>query len=422
MQAAALIGLALRSLWNRKGTALLTVLAIAVSTALLIGVEKVRTETRASFANTVSGVDLIVGARTGPMQLLLYSVFRIGGASNNISWRSYQDIAADPAVAWTIPLSLGDMHRGYRVLGTTGAYFRHFRYGAKRALAFQAGAPFDDVFDAVLGAETAEHLGYRLGDAIVISHGLGAAGLTQHDDKPFRVVGILARTGTPVDRTVHVSLKGIEAMHVDWRDGRRAQGTTVTADEAREMQLRPSQITAFMVGLESRLAAFAFQRKVNAHRREPLMAILPGAALQELWDLLGGAERALAIVAVAVAGGGLLAMTIMLIAGLAARRREMAILRAVGARPVQIFGLLVAEATALATAGAALGLGVVYAGFWIAQPIVEARFGLYLALTPPAPRELQLLAMVVGAGVLAGAVPAWLAVRRSLADGMIVRE
>ncbi len=158
-----ILTLALKSLLNRRFTALLTLLSIALSVALLLGVERVRSETRASFSSTISGTDLIVGARSGPVQLLLYSVFRIGNATNNISWQSYQDIAAHPKVAWTVPISLGDSHRGFRVLGTTPGYFDHYRYARDRRLEFAAGARFDDLFDAVLGAEVADALGYRTG-------------------------------------------------------------------------------------------------------------------------------------------------------------------------------------------------------------------------------------------------------------------
>jgi putative ABC transport system permease protein len=119
--------LALRSLGNRRLTAILTILSIGLSVALLLGVEKVRSGARESFANTISGTDLIVGARGGGVQLLLYSVFRIGNASNNITWKSFQDVAARPEVAWIVPLSLGDSHRGFRVLGTTRDYFERYR-------------------------------------------------------------------------------------------------------------------------------------------------------------------------------------------------------------------------------------------------------------------------------------------------------
>lgn len=416
-----LFRLALESLWSRRATAGLTILAIALSMALLLGVEKVRRDAKQSFADTVSGVDLIVGARTGPTQLLLYSVFRIGDATNNISWASYRRFRDRPEVAWTIPLSLGDSHRGYRVLGTSAAYFEHLRYGPKRKLAFAAGGPFVDLFDVALGAEVADALGYRLGDRVVIAHGLGAEGFTKHGDKPFRVAGVLERTGTPVDRTVHVSLAGIEAVHVDWKGGSRVPGARISADDVRAMDLTPRSITAFMVGLKSRLAVFRLQRAVNEHRREPLTGILPGVALQSLWDLMGVAETALAAISVAVVGAGLLGMTIMLLAGLGERRREMAILRAVGARPAHIFGLLVLEAAALTAAGALVGAVFLYAGVAVAQPYVEATFGLYLPVAPPSARDWTLIGLAFLAGVLAGAVPAWRACRQSLADGMTVK-
>ncbi|MGF1500188.1 MAG: ABC transporter permease, partial [Paracoccaceae bacterium] len=130
-----LLRLALASLLNRRVTVGLTILAIGLSCALFLAVEKVRTGAKESFADTISGVDLIVGARSGSVQLLLYSVFRIGSATNNISWESYQDILAMRNVDWAVPLSLGDSHKGFRVLGTTHAYFERYKYRGGRALA-----------------------------------------------------------------------------------------------------------------------------------------------------------------------------------------------------------------------------------------------------------------------------------------------
>ncbi len=329
----AVFGLALKSLLNRRVTVGLTVFAIGVSVMLVLGVERLRHDAKASFANTISGTDLIVGARSGSIQLLLYSVFRIGNATNNISWRSYRDIAGRKEVAWTIPLSLGDSHRGYRVMGTTADYFKHYRYGNGTSLTFAEGKPFAEVFDAVLGADVAKALGYERGDPIVVAHGLGAEGFSKHDDKPFTVTGILERTGTPVDRTVHISLGGIEAIHIDWKGGARVPGMNVGADAVREINLQPKTITAFFVGLKSRLAAFRLQRAINEYRREPLLAALPGVALQELWDLMGTAEAALGVISLFVVAAGLLGMLTMLLSGLNERRREIAILRTVGARP-----------------------------------------------------------------------------------------
>ena len=416
-----ILRLALASLANRRATALLTVLAIGLSVALLLGVEKVRRGARASFADTISGTDLVVGARSGDVQLLLYAVFRVGNATANMTWRSYEEVAARPEVAWTVPLSLGDSHRGFRVLGTTRGYFEHLRYRRGQSLAFAQGAPFGDLFDAVLGSDAAAVLGYRLGDPLVVAHGLGRTSFARHDDKPFRVAGILAKTGTPVDRTVHVSLEAIEAIHVDWGSGARAPGAGVSAEAVRGMGLRPKAVTATLVGLKSRLAAFKVQRLVNEYPGEALSAILPGAALQELWGLVGVAETALGAVSAMVVATALLGMVTTVLATLNERRREMAILRSVGARPAHVLGLLVVEAGLLSLAGAIMGTALLYAALAALRSLIDARFGLYLELGVPSAGELAALAAVVTAGVAAGVLPAWRAYRLSVADGMTVR-
>ncbi|MGD8497906.1 MAG: ABC transporter permease [Chromatiales bacterium] len=416
-----ILSLAWRSLVNRRLTAALTVTSIALSVVLLVGVERLRHEARASFANTISGTDLIVGARSGPVQLLLYSVFRIGNPTNNISWESYQDIAAEPSVDWTVPLSLGDSHRGYRVLGTTTDYFRHYRFARDRELVFAEGRPFDDLYDAVLGAEVAEDLGYVLGDSIVIAHGAGDVSFARHDDKPFSVVGILGRTGTPLDRTVHVSLAAIEAIHLDWRSGAPIPGLSVSAEEARARDLTPKEITAVLVGLKSRIATFQMQRFVNDYPEEPLSAILPGVALSQLWGLIGIAENALLIVSVFVVVVGLFGMLTALLTSLNERRREMAILRSVGARPGHVFTLIMGEAGVLTFLGIVLGVVLLHALLVLAQPIVESRFGIFIAIGGPSGYELALLGAVMLAGILVGSIPSYRAYRLSLADGLSLR-
>jgi putative ABC transport system permease protein len=413
--------IAQKSLANRWSTALLTVLSIALSVMLLLGVEKVRTSARASFSDTISDTDLIVGARSGAVQLLLYAVFRIGNATANVTWQTFEDLAAQPEVAWIVPLSLGDSHHGFRVLGTTPDYFEHYRYRHGQGLRFESGGPFADLFDAVLGADIAQGLGYRLDDPIVVAHGLGDTSFALHDDKPFRVAGILAKTGTPVDRTVHIGLDGIEAIHVDWQSGARIPGQTVTVEQVRQMDLQPKGITAALIGVKSKLDTFRLQRFINEYPEEPLSAILPGVALQELWSVIGVAEAALGAISVMVVITALLGMVTMILSSLNERRREMAILRSVGARPRTILGLLVTEAGMLTAAGVAVGVLLLYALLTLLRPLIDARFGLYIDLQPPAPRELAMLAVVVVAGVLAGLLPALRAYRLSLADGMTVR-
>ncbi|MBM4217132.1 MAG: ABC transporter permease [Gammaproteobacteria bacterium] len=414
--------LAVRSLRNRRTTALLTISAIAISIALLLGVEKMRSAARDGFANTVSGVDLIVGARSGQLNLLLYSVFRVGDATANVSWESYQKIARHPDVAWTIPVSLGDSHRGFRVMGTNGDYFKHYRFAGDREMRFTAGKPFQDLYDAVVGAEVAKQLGYSVGSKIIVAHGLGNVSFAAHDDKPFTVVGVLEHTGTPIDRTVHVSLEAITAIHVDWQSGMQAlPGGQVDADEARAMDLTPQSITAFMVGMESKAMTFTMQRAINEYRQEPLLAIIPGVALSQLWNLVGIADTALMIVAAFVVLAGLLGMLTAILTSLNERRREMAILRSVGARPRHVFTLLIAEAGMLATAGVAAGVGICYGLIFAAKPLLEKRFGIFLDPGGLTGYDLATLGIIIGAGLLMGALPAWRAYRNTLSDGLTIR-
>ncbi|MGD9669375.1 MAG: ABC transporter permease [Hyphomicrobiaceae bacterium] len=413
--------LATQSLRNRSLTAALTMLAIALSVLLFLGVDKVRTGARQSFADTISGTDLIVGARTGAIQLLLYSVFRIGNATNNITWQSYSDIASRSDVAWSVPLSLGDSHRGFRVLGTTPAYFEHYKYRHGQSLAFSQGAPFKDLYDVVLGADVARELGYKITDKVVIAHGTGRISFIEHADKPFRVAGILKKTGTPVDRTLHVSLQAIEAIHVDWKNGMPVPGQTASAEDASRLDLTPTAITAALIGLKSKLATFRMQRQINEYAEEPLSAIIPGATLQELWGLVGTAETALSIVSAMVIATALLGMVTSILTTLNERRREMAILRSVGARPATILGLLTTEAVVLTLLGIVLGVLLFYVALAVLQPVIDRHYGLQLSIAPLPPDQWLTLGAILLAGLLAGLIPALRAYRLSVADGMTVR-
>jgi putative ABC transport system permease protein len=281
------------------------------------------------------------------------------------------------------------------------------------------GAIIDDLFDAVIGADVAATLGYIVGDPIVVAHGL--ASFTEHDDQPFSVSGILEKTGTPVDRTVIVGLRAIEAIHVDWQGGGQIQGQSTPADALRRMELEPRAVTAALLGVKGRLKVFGLQRSINEYAQEPLLAILPGVALQELWQIVGIAEMALIGVSAMVVITALIGMMATIFSSLNERRREMAIFRAMGARPRVIVGLLVLEAIVMATLGALLGLGLLYVGLTIGQPLIDSAFGLWLPIEPPTLREVWVLLGVIAAGAIVSMVPALRAYRMSLADGMIVR-
>ncbi len=417
-----LFKIAFASLLNRRTSVLLTVLSIAISVAIVLAVEHIRHEAKKSFTSTLSSTDLIVGARSGRINLLLYSVFRIGNATNNIEWKSYQAITQQKGVRWAIPISLGDSHKGYRVLGTSSDYFEYYRYGNKQALELQQGTEFESVYDVVLGYDVAKKLGYNLNQKIILSHGISEVSFTQHDDKPFTIVGILKPTGTPVDKTIHISLAGMEAIHIDWKNGAPIAGLKIDAEAALLEDLTPKTITAFLLGLNNKILTFRLQRQINEFRGEPLLAILPGIALSELWQTMGVVEKVLALIASLVVVASLLGMTTMMLSTLKQRQREIAILRSTGASARFIFCLIEIEVILIAIIGIGLGIGFLWCGLLLAQPIISDYYGLYLSANLLTARTGIYALVIVGVAILLAAIPSFMAYRASLAQGLTVRE
>ena len=416
-----LFKLAFRSLWNRRLTTTLAGISIALSVALLIGVERVRLGTRDSFNNTISQTDLIVGARGSQLQLLLYSVFHIGEATNNIAYSSFKTISGNPNVEWTIPISLGDSHRGYRVVATDGSFYDHYRYRKDQPLELAQGKPAEDIFDVVLGSDVAAKLRYQVGDSVVLAHGLGES-FTKHDDKPFRVVGILKRTASPIDRSLYISLYGMEAIHMDWKNGAPPlPGQETSPSRITKKDVHIGQITSFLLRCKSRILTLNLQRSINEFATEPLMAVIPGVALFKLWDTLSYAEDGLRVVSFFVILVGFFGMLIAIYTSLNERRREMAILRALGAGPLKIMFLLLVESFLLTLLGTALGVLLAYTTLFMAQPILANQVGLFIPIQSLSNVEWIFLAVIQVGGLGMGLVPALKAYRNALADGLTIK-
>jgi putative ABC transport system permease protein len=460
-----MLGFSLRSLWNRRFVAGLTVLAISLSVALILGVERLRDGARDSFANSASGIDLIVAPRGNPVQILMATVFGVGGTGTGMTWESFEWLEDRPEVAWAVPIQMGDNHRGYPVIGTDGAYFEHFRHSGGQPLSLEAGTffPGDGPDAAVVGAEVAARFGYAPGAVIVNAHGSGDVSFDLHDNAPFTISGVLAPTGTAVDRMVFVTLEGFDTLHAqedapladpldpaamsadshgeddghgtpedhaghdDHEDGDEHESHDVhdahgdhEGTEAGHGH-EPDRINAVYVGLIDRTNVLGLQRAVNERPSDALSAVLPAVALAELWGITGTAERAMRLMAWAVALAGMIGMVVMLSATLDTRRREFAILRSVGATPTRIFGLIVTEAAVLTAAGLILGLVLLTVATFVTDPILSARFGLRLGLNVFGTRELATLFVIFCAGLLASLIPAVRVYRMTLADGLSVR-
>lgn len=465
-----MLSLALRSLWTRGFVTALTVAAIALSVALILGVERLRSEARVSFANSASGIDMIVAARGNPVQILLATVFGVGSTGAGLSGETYKMVAERHGVAWAVPVQMGDNHRGFPVVGTTTDYFTRIRHSGGQALAFAEGGSFasDDTTGAVVGAEVAARFGYGPGDVIVNAHGAGAVSFDMHDDTPFSIAGVLARTGTAVDRMVLVSLAGFDSLHAtrqpmrldpltgaDSETSAEAFGsaspdtqhnleylveqdqsdehaheaglagaksnTDEDHDEGRAHEHSPELVNAIYVGLENRMAILDLQRDLSDYRGEAISAVLPSVALLELWSITGTAEAALQLMSWAVALAGMTGMVVMLSASLEARRREFAILRAVGATPGRIFALIVIEAALLTVAGLLSGAALLALATSISDPILSAKFGIRMGFEFATARDTVSIVAILAAGVLSSFIPALRVYRMTLSDGLTLR-
>ncbi|MDC9566207.1 MULTISPECIES: ABC transporter permease [unclassified Pseudoalteromonas] len=407
--------LAYKSLLNRRASVLLTLFTIAISVMLLLSIERIRVDAKTSFSNTISGTDLIVGARTGDIQLLLSSVFRIGYANNGVSWQSYQYIAAQRGVKWSIPISLGDSHKGQAVLGTSRDYFTHYRFGKKQTLSFQQGHAFKHLNQVVLGSDVASRLGYTLGDNIVISHGMGNTSFHHHKDNPFTVIGILYATGTPVDKTLHIPLAAIDLIHGGSHSANNEH------DENNNLIGEPSQITAFLMGFDSPLYTLQIRRNINQYKKEPLLAIMPTVTLKELWQMLAIVEKVLLLFSGVVILVSLLGMLTTLLANLNQRRRELAILRSVGARPWQLFTLISMESLFTTLLGCLVGCGLYYGVMLISSSYLQSHAGISVNIAMLSYYELTLIGVIMAAGFIIGLIPATRAYFYSLSDGMSIK-
>lgn len=403
-----LMSLAVSSLKNRRKSILLTFFSLLISISVLLGVEHIRQQAKESFSRTVSGVDLIVGAPSGQLNLLLYSVFRMGSPTNNINYESFKFLQNNQQVEWAIPISLGDSHHGFRVIGTTQDYFTHFRYGKKQPLEFVQGQAFSSLFEVVIGIDVAKEHNYQVGDEIVVAHGVGSVSFKHHDDTPFVVSGILKPTGTPVDKSLHVTLEAIEAIHLSPAKLRQLINDVDAVD------LSPNNVTAVMLGLKSKFATFTLQRNINSYADDRLMAILPGVAMSELWSMMASFENLLRVISILVLFASLFGLSTMLLASMDQRKSEIAVLRVLGAGPGVIFSLVLIEALilvsfAIVASVMTISLTLALLGDWLAS-----EYGLFLSANLLSMEALMAIGIILIASIITSTIPAFEAYKNAL--------
>lgn len=415
--------LAWKSLKNRKLSTALTVFSMVLSLVLLITVERIKRAAQDGFTQSISGVDLVVGARSGPLQIVLYSVFNIGQATQNVSIESYNEIKERPEVDWTIPYSLGDGHRGFRVVATNQDFFKHYQFRSQEKIELIEGEVFKSYFELVVGADVAKALGYKVGSSVVVAHGAtSGVAIQEHEDKPFRVVGVMKPTGTPLDRSLYVSLEAMEAIHLDWQTGSApSKDKEIKVENITPEMVKPKAITSFFLRTKSRIEILRLQRWINDYKKEPLMAVIPGAVLAEMWTSLSMIEKVLKTISFLVMLVGLMSMLIAIMTSLNERRREMAILRALGASLKNVVGLIVTETLLLSGLSIFIACGLKIILELIFGPWLQSNYGLYLRAPIFSINEILYLVIMLVSSLFISIIPAVRAMRSALKDGLSLR-
>lgn len=413
--------LAYKSLLNRWFSVMLTITAIAVSMALLLGVLRLRNSVKTGFTNAIAGTDLVVGARTGNEQLLLATVFHVGKLVNSVTWQTYTHFNNLKEIAWTVPLSFGDSHRGFEVVGTTNQLFTHYQYGNKQQLALANGAYFTQLFDVVIGAQVAQSQKYELNQTIILQHGNQSLNAHHHTHLPFTITGILEKTGTPIDESIFIQSNAFESMHLGYHNGQIDSDLQFSPEELKELDLQPTQISSFLVGLHHRSDMLAVQQNINTFSPEALTAASPGLTLLNLWSIMKNVETLLLVISIAVVFSGLISMLISLLTGIKERRREMAIFRSLGAGPNHIYALIIGESALITLSGSCLGILLLNGCSWLLGPLLKHQYGIELTDTVLSSQELQYIIAISLAGIFLGMIPAYKMYRISLKDGMTIK-
>jgi len=447
------IFLAFQSLLNRWFSCLLIILTLSASISLFFTVTRIQESVKNGFQNTVSGVDSIVAARGGNLQILLNSVFLIGEPPNKIKWKTFKDIEKMEGINYLVPISLGDSHKGYRVIGTTNDYFKNIKFGNKKDIEFSAninnGLAFSDVFDVVIGSTIAKKLQYSIGSEIEVTHGFGESGVAHsfdslneghddheghkdhaehHDDHAehhdhgnvgFKVTGILKPTGTPIDSGVYISVLAYEAIHKGWIGNQKVMDIT---EEHITKELEPKTISAIFLSLNNRTRIFQFQRDILNYKEEALSSVMPGLTLSRLWSLTSNVDMAFKIITGFIIFIALLGMIAMTIAGLSSRRREMAILRSVGASPRTIVSLMLIESLIISIISIFIGYLLMVLIFYYGQGYVENNYGIYIEGFSLKDYDVKIIIAIVLSSLLATIIPAVRVYRNTLRDGLSVKS
>lgn len=387
-----------RSLRQHALSTTITAAGIALACGLLMCVWMVKTQSQAAFTQTTTGFDAVLGARGSKLQLVLNAIFHLEASPGNISAADFESVRRLPMIKTAIPIAVGDNLRGFRLVGTVPELFTTVEYAPGKKFAVRPGGKLfsPDAKEAVAGSFAAQRLGLKVGDVFRPFHGLAFDPKTEHADD-FVVTGILEPSNTPVDRVVWIPLKGLQTM--SGHDPKMA-----------------TDLSAALLQLRAPTAGFMLDTMINKQGNKMTFAFPVGAIIAELFGKISWFDQVLTLVAylvALVAAGSVLAS---IYNSMNARRRDLAILRALGARRRMIFGAVLAEAATIGALGAAVGFAVYFGLFAGVAGLIRAQTGVVLDLGAGHPVLWICPVAMIGLCALGGVVPAVKAYRTPVAE------
>jgi putative ABC transport system permease protein len=411
-----LMTLVRRSLRQHAVSTAVTIVSIALASGLTMAVFAIDHQTYAAFTGGDAGFDAVLGARGSQLQLVLNTVFHLETSPGNIPWSLYKEVAADPRVSLAVPYAVGDNYHGYRIVGTTPEIFTTFHYRSGQTFHVEPGGLIfePDRREAVVGSYVAQRTGLVVGQTFNPYHGLAFDPSQRHPEQ-YTVVGVLAPTNSPSDRVIWIPIDGVYRMsgHV-----LRGTGEIYRAEEGQSIPEANREVSAVMLTFTTPQAGFTLSQRINRQGTVATLAWPIGRVMAELFDRIGWVSRILGLVAylvIVVATGSILAS---IYNTMNERRREFAILRALGARRTTVFGVIVLEAMTITLLGIAAGF-LVYSGILAAALVtIREQTGVVIA---PFRGDVALWLVPLGmlaAGALAGLAPAFKAYRTDVATSL----
>jgi putative ABC transport system permease protein len=392
-----------KSLRQHALSTIVTALSIALAGGLLMSVWTVKQQSQATFTGVNAGFDAVLGARGSKLQLVLNAIFHLETSPGNIAWSDYLDIKKDPNVELAIPIAVGDNYLGYRLVGTLPELFEKVEYAPGKHYAVEPGGNFFDVTrrEAVAGSFAAQKLGLKLGDKFHPYHGLTYDEKNQHAET-YVVVGILKPSNTPADRVIWIPLEGIQKM----------SGHNVAAAD---------EVSAVLVKLKAGSGGAAFRMDLAYNKQgDRLTFAWPiGKVMVDLFDKIGWFDKVLALVSYLVALVAAASILASIYNSMNERRREIAILRALGARRRAILGAIVLEAAAISAFGMVIAFVFYFGIMTVTAGIIRSQTGVVLDPLQFNSVMLWAPAALIGLGALAGIVPAVKAYRTDVAEHLV---